>query len=164
MESSPLAIPTLQSKNESHSVMSDCLRPYGLYRSWNSPGQNPGVGSLSLLQGIFPTQGWNPGLPLAGGFFTNWAIRESPKWIHFFTIDEPTLTQPSHTKSIVYITVHYVMLHILWVWTRASVSIIISSVRFSHSVVSDSLWSHRLQHARPPCPSPTSRVYSNSCP
>ena len=30
--------------------------------SWNSPGQNTGVGSLSLLQGIFPTQGWNPGL------------------------------------------------------------------------------------------------------
>ena len=30
---------------------------------WNSPGQNPGVGSLSILQGIFPTQGLNPGLP-----------------------------------------------------------------------------------------------------
>ena len=30
---------------------------------WNSPGQNTGVGSLSLLQGIFPTQGSNPGLP-----------------------------------------------------------------------------------------------------
>ena len=29
---------------------------------WNSPGQNTGVGSFSLLQGIFPTQGWNPGL------------------------------------------------------------------------------------------------------
>ena len=29
---------------------------------WNSPGQNTGVGSCSLLQGIFPTQGWNPGL------------------------------------------------------------------------------------------------------
>jgi len=29
---------------------------------WNSPGQNTGVGSLSLLQGIFPTQGLNPGL------------------------------------------------------------------------------------------------------
>ena len=30
---------------------------------WNYPGQKTGVGSLSLLQGIFPTQGWNPGLP-----------------------------------------------------------------------------------------------------
>ena len=35
---------------------------------------------------------------------------------------------------------------------------------FSYSVISDSLRPHRLQHARPPCPSPTPRVYSNSCP
>ena len=40
----------------------------------------------------------------------------------------------------------------------------ISSVQFSRSVVSDSLWPHGLQHARPPCPSPTLRVHSNSCP
>ena len=38
------------------------------------------------------------------------------------------------------------------------------SVPFSHSVVSDSLRPHELQHARPPCPSPTHRVHSNSCP
>ena len=38
-----------------------------------------------------------------------------------------------------------------------------SSVQFSHSVVSDSLWPHELQHGRPPSPSPTPRVYSNSC-
>ena len=37
--------------------------PHGLYSPWNSLGQNTGVGSLSLLQGIFPTQGLNPGLP-----------------------------------------------------------------------------------------------------
>jgi len=36
--------------------------------------------------------------------------------------------------------------------------------QFSCSVVSDSLWPHGLQHARPPCPSPTPAVYSNSCP
>ena len=49
---------------ESHSVVSSSLGPYGLYRTpWNSPGQNTGVCSLSLLQGIFPTQGSNPGLP-----------------------------------------------------------------------------------------------------
>ena len=46
---------------ESHSVTSDSLRPHGLY-PWNSPGQNTGVGSLYLLQGIFPNQGLNPGL------------------------------------------------------------------------------------------------------
>ena len=38
-----------------------------------------------------------------------------------------------------------------------------SSVQFSWSVVSGSLWLHGLQHARLPCPSPTSRAYSNSC-
>jgi len=43
--------------------MSDSLRRHGLHSPWNSPGQNTGVGSLSLLQGIFPTQGSNPGLP-----------------------------------------------------------------------------------------------------
>ena len=97
--------------------MSNCLQPHGVYSPWNSPGQNTGVGSLSLLQGIFPTQGSNPGLPncrqilyqlsyqgsprilewvaypfssgssqprnrtrvscIAGGFFTNWAVREA---------------------------------------------------------------------------------------
>ena len=39
------------------------MQPHGLYSPWNSPGQTTGVGSLSLLQGIFPTQGLNPGLP-----------------------------------------------------------------------------------------------------
>ena len=52
-----------ESKSESHSVMSDSLWLYGLYSPWNSPGQNTAVGSLSFLQGIFPTQGLNPGLP-----------------------------------------------------------------------------------------------------
>ena len=38
------------------------------------------------------------------------------------------------------------------------------SVQFSHSVVSDSLWPHESQHTRPPCPSPTPRVHSDSRP
>ena len=104
-------------ESKSHSVVSDSLWPHGLNSPWNSPGQNTGVGSRSLLQGIIPTQGLNPGLPhcgrilyqlsckrsprilewvaytfssgsswhrnrtgvscIAGGFFTNWAMRES---------------------------------------------------------------------------------------
>ena len=52
----------LQSKLKSPSHVC-LLRPRGLYNPWNSPGQNTGVGSLFLLQGIFPTQGLNPGLP-----------------------------------------------------------------------------------------------------
>ena len=42
---------------------SDSLQPCGLHSPWNFPGQNTGVGSFSLLQGIFPTQGSNLGLP-----------------------------------------------------------------------------------------------------
>ena len=53
---------------ESSSVVSSSLQPHGLWPArlvcpWNSPGQNTGEGSHSLLQGIFPTQGSNPGLP-----------------------------------------------------------------------------------------------------
>ena len=47
--------------SESHSVVSDCLRSHGLYSPRTSPGQNTGVGSHALLQGIFPIQGLNPG-------------------------------------------------------------------------------------------------------
>ena len=43
-------------------------------------------------------------------------------------------------------------------------SSILTSVQFSHSVGSDSLRPHGLQHDRPPCPSPTPSIYSNSCP
>ena len=60
-------------ESASRSVVSNSLRPRGLYSPWNSPGQNTGVGSLSLLHGIFPSQGSNTGLPTAGGFFTSWA-------------------------------------------------------------------------------------------
>ena len=51
------------SESESRSVVSDSFRPHGLYCPWNSPGQNTAVGSLALLQRIFPTQGVNPCLP-----------------------------------------------------------------------------------------------------
>ena len=51
----------------SRSVVSCCLQPRGLYSPWNSPGKNTGVGSLSLLQGIFPIQRLNPGLPHCRG-------------------------------------------------------------------------------------------------
>ena len=106
-------------KSESHSVMLDSLWPHGLYSSWNSPGQNTGVGSLSPLQGSSKPRGqthvsyiscigrqilyqlshkgsprilewvaypfssvssrprdWTRVSCIAGGFFTNWAIRE----------------------------------------------------------------------------------------
>ena len=56
----------IKKESEVFSVMSNSLGLHGLYSSWNSPGQNTGVGSLSLLQGIFPIQGSGPGLPHCG--------------------------------------------------------------------------------------------------
>ena len=56
---------------------------------------------------------------------------------------------------------HNTCLQILWI---LPLPLPLISVQFSHSVVSSSLQPHGLQHARPPCPSPTPRVYSNSCP
>ena len=50
-------------ESERHSMVSESLWPHGVYSPWNSPGQNTEVGSLSLLQGIFPTEGSNPRLP-----------------------------------------------------------------------------------------------------
>ena len=56
------SVPEMCLENESYSVMSDSW-PHGPCSPWNSPGQNTVVDSLSLLQGIFPTQGSNPGFP-----------------------------------------------------------------------------------------------------
>ena len=75
----------LFSKSESCSVMSSSLRPQGLYGPWNSPGQNTGVGSLSLLQGIFPTQGLNPGLPHCRRTLYQLSHQGSPPKLHSFT-------------------------------------------------------------------------------
>ena len=60
----------------SHSVMSNSLRIHELYSPWNSLDQNTGVGSLSLLQQIFLTHQTSVSC-IAGGFFTNWLIREA---------------------------------------------------------------------------------------
>ena len=59
---SPFQTMTTPTQHECRSVVSDYLQPHGLHSSCNSPGRNSGMCSLSLLQGIFPTQGSNPGL------------------------------------------------------------------------------------------------------
>ena len=50
---------------------------------------------------------------------------------------------------------------ILYHWATRETLTMISKFKFSHSVMSDSLWTHESQHARPPCPSPTPEVYPN---
>ena len=63
-------------------LVSSSLRPHGLYSPWNSPGQNTGVGSLSLLQGIFPTQGSNPGLLHCRHSVYQLSHQGSPQWLY----------------------------------------------------------------------------------
>ena len=85
--------PSGKSKRENYhvkvKVTSDSLRPHGLYSPWspwNSPGQNTGVGSFSLLQGIFPTQGYNPGLPHCRRILYQLSHKRSPRileWVAY---------------------------------------------------------------------------------
>ena len=67
-------------ESESRSVVSDSLRPQGLYSPWSSPGQNTGVGSGSLLQGIFLTQESNQGLLHCRQILYQLSYQGSPIW------------------------------------------------------------------------------------
>ena len=136
---------TSETESESRSVVSDSLRPRGLYSPWNSPGQNTVVSSLS--QGIFPIQRLNPGLLhwrqilyqlshkgsprilewvaypfssgssglrnqtgvscIAGGFFTNWAIREAHKTqVNFLIRCLPCFSFPKKTHLTITYKTH----------------------------------------------------------
>ena len=75
-----------ESESESHSVVSDSSRPHELCSPWNSPGQNTGVDSLSLLQRILPIQGSNPDLPHCGRILYQLSYRGSPRileWVAY---------------------------------------------------------------------------------
>ena len=72
-------------ESECRSVTSDSLRPHELCPR-KSPGQYTGVGSLSLLQGIFPTQGSNPGIPHCRGILHQLNHKGSPRileWVAY---------------------------------------------------------------------------------
>ena len=78
--------PGIYVETESWSVVSNSLQPHKLYSPWNSPGQDTGVGSLSLLQGIFLTQGSNPGLPHCRQILYQLCHQGSPRileWVAF---------------------------------------------------------------------------------
>ena len=97
-------------ESESGSVVSDSLQPHGLHSPWNSPGQNTGVGSLSLLQGIFPTQGLNPDLLHCGWILYQLSHQGSPgilEWVAYPFLQGIFPTQESnrgflHFKWILY--------------------------------------------------------------
>ena len=79
-------VDSIERMKESRSVMPDSLQLHGLYSSWNSLGQNTWVGSLSLLQGIFPTQGSNPGLLHCRRILSQLSHQRSPRileWVAY---------------------------------------------------------------------------------
>ena len=82
----PLLSIRLESESESHLVVSNSLQPHRLYSPWKSPGQNTGVDSCSILQGIFPTQGSNPGLPNCRDILYQLSHKGSPRvlvWVAY---------------------------------------------------------------------------------
>ena len=84
-------------ENKSCSVVSDSWRPRGPYIPWNSPGQNTGVGSLSLLQGIFPTHGSNPGFPHCRQILYQLNHQRSPRILEW--VAYPFSSRPSWPRN-----------------------------------------------------------------
>ena len=89
----------VESEGDSCSVVSDSLQPCGLYSSWNSPGQNIGVGRFSLLQGIFPTQGLNPGLPHCRQILYQLSHKGSPRILECVAYPLEWVAYPFSSRS-----------------------------------------------------------------
>ena len=89
----------------------------------------------------------------------------SKNWLHTQTYGDIWIPIPKWIKVRINLDAY---IYQVWLINSSGFQLFSSflcrSVQFSHSVMSDSLWTHELQHARPPCPSPTPKVYSNSCP
>ena len=126
-------------ESEGHSVVSNSLPSHGLYSPWNSPGQSTGVDSCSLLQGIFPTQGSNLGLPHCRWILYQRNHKGSPRILEW--VAYPFSSRSSWLRN----------------WTRVSWiagrfftnwAIDVCCCRQVASVVSDSVWPPRWQPTR----------------
>ena len=169
------------------------LRPHGLYPArllcpWDFSSKNTGEGCHCLLQGIFLSQGLNlyflpwqaDSLPLSHlgsqcrpWLVLNWRKKWQPTILawRILRTEEPGGLQYMRSQRVrhEWATNTFIFTLVLnrlpWRFSgKMNRSYIHISVQFSCSAVSDSLRLHGLQHARPPCPSPTPRVYSHSCP
>ena len=91
------------------------------------------------------------------------AFVEMRKRLPYFQVEEVlSVSWQSLTKSTGWENLGSI--YLAQPYTEAPFNMTLSLVQFSHSVVSDSLWPHELQHTRPPCPSPTPRVHPNPRP
>ena len=146
--------------SESHSVVSGSLWPHGPYSPWNSPSQDTGVGILSLFQGIFPTQGSNPGFPHCRWILYQLSHKGRPRileWVAYsFSIGSSWLRNRTGVSCIAG------GLFTNWATREVLIMVQFSSVQSLSRV--RIFQPHELQHARPPCPSPTPGVYPNSGP
>ena len=130
---------TLSEWSESCSVVSDSLWPHRLYNPWNSPCQNTGVGSLSLLKGIFPTQGSNPALLHWRQILYQLSYPGSPskkKKKNFFLNSHKSHWPKFQPLLISFPNIPVLQEAVNWP----------SALQFSHSVVSD--WFHRRKHTK----------------
>ena len=82
-------------------LRTNSLRPHGLtiHSPWNSPGQYTGVGSCSLLQGIFPTWGWNPGLPHCRRILYQLSHKGSPRILEWVAYPFSSGSSPSRNQT-----------------------------------------------------------------
>ena len=88
------------------------LQPHGLYSPWNSPGQNTGVGSLSLFQGIFPTQGSNLGLLHCRQILYQLSYKGSPRIVDWVAYPSPAdlAIRKAHSRLyFLHIRVSYIL-------------------------------------------------------
>ena len=164
----------------SHSVLSDSLQPHGLQNARLAcPSPSPGVCSNSrpLSRWCQPINSLSVTLfsscsqpfPASGTFpmqksdlklhhFCRHVLNATSKWL-CFQVSESWFRK----KTLMFSWLSTMLYFQEKVIFSYFVSQGTCSVQFSHSVMSDSLWPHGLQHTRPPCLSPTPRVYLNSC-
>ena len=113
-------------KVKNHSGVSDSVWPHGLYSPWNFPGQNTGVGSLSLLQGIFPNQGLNQDLLHCRRILYQLNYQGSPFWYECWLVKE---YKDLHGWWLIesFWQKEYIL---WWFFTRPRTSIFLTQVQF----------------------------------
>ena len=138
---------TMQSESESRSVVSDSLRPHGPYSLWNSPGQNTGVGSHSLLQGIFQTQGSNPGLPCCRRILYQMNHQGNYNAISFLNASSlPKSREKEYTILVMLVQISFITSHEFYIYlfifnflfcfgVQMISNVLVSDVQQSNSVI-----------------------------
>ena len=127
--------------------------------------------SISFSRGSSWTRDWTQVSCIVGRFFPVWATSETlggrTKPLKGWFLYHPAMQFTPQITGYKYSWWWFEYLHLkvrvfLFYIISLNLAVLMSSVQFSHSVVSDSLWPHGSQHARPPCPSPTPGVHSMS--